>query len=67
MRGARKLRESAEHKNVYINQDLTEAEQAEDKKLRKERDEKNAILPNIINNKKYGMIFINLFIFKSAE
>ena len=55
LRAARKLRESAEHKNVYINQDLTEAEQAEDKKLRKERDEKNAILPNIINNKKYGM------------
>ena len=57
LRAARKLRDSPEHKNIYINQDLTEAEQAEDKKLRKDRDEKNANLPNTNtnNNKKYGM------------
>ena len=57
LKAAKKLRNSVEHKNIYINQDLTEAEQAEEKKLRKDRNEKNASLPNTNtnNNKKYGM------------
>ena len=56
LRSAKKLRECDDHANIYINQDLTEAEQAEDKKLRKERDTKNANLPNTdpTTNRKYG-------------
>ena len=56
LKAAKKLKESNHTKGIYINPDLTPAQIASDKKLRKERKELNDKLPHTgEDNLKYGI------------
>ena len=55
LRAAKGLRESEDHKRVYINMDLTKAEMERGKELRKEQNEANDKLNLGTGNRKYGM------------
>ena len=45
LRESRNLRNKPEYKNVYVNEDFTPSERIADRKLRQERDRRNAELP----------------------
>ena len=55
LRAAKGLRESEDHKRVYINMDLTKAEMERGKELRKEQYEANDNFNLGTGNRKYGM------------
>jgi hypothetical protein len=56
LKAAKNLKNNTAYKSIYINNDLTHAQLELEKKLRKERNEKNSSLPETgPNNLKYGL------------
>ena len=56
LKAAKNFKNNTAYKSIYINNDLTHAQLELEKKLRKERNEKNSSLPETgPNNLKYGL------------